>query len=186
MTRPQGTRRRARASYALSEKICPSRTGVPGIDERLIWVRHEQGARVYSSLANPYACTQACADIAADGEIVAAKQYLSRHLREVELVARQYRALSCSPAGGAAAVDGPAKEGVRAALEAGHRTRTWSVLQGPESAGSSRLPSHQDGRCETLEGTEGSVVGGRAQWRRRATSPTTGQGTGCGRRPPSR
>lgn len=44
------------------------------------------------SLAHPYAYTQAYADIAADGEIISATQYLSRRPHEAAMVVREYRA----------------------------------------------------------------------------------------------
>ncbi|MFG3424884.1 endonuclease NucS domain-containing protein [Streptomyces californicus] len=78
--------------YVLLEKIGPGQTEVSAIDERRIWVRHEQGVRAYSSLADLSAYAQAYADIAANGEIISVTQYLGRHSREVELVAREYRA----------------------------------------------------------------------------------------------
>ncbi|OWA08849.1 hypothetical protein B9W62_13700 [Streptomyces sp. CS113] len=78
--------------YVLLEKIGPGQAETSAVDERRVWVRHTQGARAYSARANPSAYAQACADIAANGEIISVTQYLNKHSREVELVAREYRA----------------------------------------------------------------------------------------------
>ncbi|MCX4548489.1 endonuclease NucS [Streptomyces sp. NBC_01267] len=78
--------------YVLLESIGPARTEASASDEHRIWMHHEQGVRVYSSASNSREYTQAYTSIAADGEIVPVRQYLARHSREAETVAREYRA----------------------------------------------------------------------------------------------
>ncbi|MFD8079354.1 endonuclease NucS domain-containing protein [Streptomyces sp. NPDC059718] len=79
--------------YVLLEKIGPSRARSSAVDERRIWVENEQGVCVYSSITQPYDFARAYAEITADGEIVSVEQYLNRYSREVEMVAREYRAV---------------------------------------------------------------------------------------------
>ncbi|MFE6598060.1 hypothetical protein ACFU9O_08650 [Streptomyces albidoflavus] len=78
--------------YVLLESIGPAWSEASESDEHRIWVRHEQGARVYSSASHPREFRQAFVSIAADGEIVSVGQYLARNSREAEIVAREYRA----------------------------------------------------------------------------------------------
>ncbi|MFD5766076.1 hypothetical protein ACFWIN_09675 [Streptomyces sp. NPDC127049] len=78
--------------YVLLEKVGPVWAEATMADEHRIWVHQDQGARVYSSDTDPRGYAQAYASIAADGEIVSIGQYLNRHSREVELVAKEYRA----------------------------------------------------------------------------------------------
>ncbi|MDI5964964.1 endonuclease NucS domain-containing protein [Streptantibioticus silvisoli] len=79
--------------YVLLEKIASGPGRTSAVDEHRIWMQDEEGVRVYSSAADPYEYAQAYTDIAADGEIVSVMQYLNRHAREVEMVAREYRAV---------------------------------------------------------------------------------------------
>ncbi|MFF8712199.1 endonuclease NucS domain-containing protein [Streptomyces sp. NPDC015184] len=79
--------------YVLLESTGPARSEASESDEHRIWAQHEQGARFYSSASHPREYRQAFANIAADGEIVSVGQYIARHSREAEIVAREYRAL---------------------------------------------------------------------------------------------
>jgi hypothetical protein len=78
--------------HVLLEKVGPIWAEATMADEHRIWVDQDQAARVYSSDTDPRGYAQAYASIAADGEIVTIGQYLNRHSREVELVARESRA----------------------------------------------------------------------------------------------
>jgi hypothetical protein len=78
--------------YVPLEKVGPIWAEATMADEHRIWVDQDQAARVYSSDTDPRGYAQAYASIAADGEIVTIGQYLNRHSREVEPVAREFRA----------------------------------------------------------------------------------------------
>lgn len=78
--------------YVLLESIGPAWPDAFESDEHRIWVQHQQGAQDYSLASHPRDCRQAFASIAADGEIVSVGQYIARHSREAEIVARKYRA----------------------------------------------------------------------------------------------
>ncbi|MFF3173272.1 hypothetical protein ACFVQ0_11660 [Streptomyces sp. NPDC057900] len=79
--------------YVLLESTGPARSEASESDEHRIWVQHEQGARFYSSASHPPEYRQAFTNIAADGEIVSVGQYIARHSREAEIVAREYHAV---------------------------------------------------------------------------------------------